>query len=345
MASPRNRSGPSSRCRVGRRDRSGARFSEERAKLPLYLHSSIRSTLLDSPLIDLGTDAFGRGHMVLLIRDLMFRHGGEGLYRLMKGLDNFDQEIGDAFEKYVGRVLGCFEERVSLHAGKALKKLVSGKSCDFLMELPGEIVLVETKAVSFTKTVLTEKSVKDETSTRRIAEGVRQLYATAHDLHSGKFDPLKVDREKPLLGVVVTFGDIPLVNLDWYFETFVMPLASPKLEPPVYPSPNLERRPVSMTVRTLEQLVMVCNSLKTTPLELHSKKAALHEALAGDWDTYLSGIVRGNQPANKSLPFMRPQTARMMVSLGVPPNVAEERIEGRERHVVPPPATESGSPG
>jgi hypothetical protein len=73
----------------------------------------------------------------------------------------------------VGRVLGCAQGLVSVHGEARLKKYAGGKCCDFHLELPGEILLDETKAVSFTKTVLTEKSIAEDTSTRRIAEGVR----------------------------------------------------------------------------------------------------------------------------------------------------------------------------
>jgi hypothetical protein len=308
----------------------GARFREERAKLPRYLHSSIRSALLETPLIAIGADAPWREGMVLMVRDLMFRHGGEALYRLMKGLDNFDQEIGDAVEGYVGRVLASFEGLVSLHGEEPLKTLVGGKCCDFLLELPGEILLVEVKAVSFIKTVLTENSVATDTSTRRIAEGIRQLYATAHELHTGRFETLGIDKTKPVMGIVVTLGDIPLVNTKWYFETFIMALASPKLEPPIYPSPNLARRPVSMTVRTLEQLVMVCSSLGRSLTGLYSDWCAQPELTVGDWDAYLNQIVRDNYHAVRSLPFIRPQTVELLVSLGVPPDIVEGRMDCRE---------------
>ncbi len=88
-------------------------------------------------------------------------------------------------------------------------------------------MLLETKAVSFVKTSLTDKSILEDTSTRQIAKGVQQLYATAHDIRTGKLDYLKFDKSKPLLGIVVTLGEIPLVNLDWYFDTSIMALAKP----------------------------------------------------------------------------------------------------------------------
>jgi len=135
-----------------------------------------------------------------------------------------------------------------------------------------------------------------------------------------------LDKSKPLLGIVVTLGEIPLVNLDWYFDTFVMALASPKLEPPVFPSENLTRRPISMSARTFEQLVMACNALKTSPVGLFEQKQTMHPALVGDWNTYLNQIVRNNQNEIRSLPFMRPQTARLMVSLGVPEDKVEETV-------------------
>lgn len=259
----------------------------------------------------------------------MFRHVIEGLYRLMRGFDGFSQEIGDAVESYVERLLTCYDNRVAFFGEQHLKPLASGKSCDFLLELANEIILLETKAVGFTKTVLTENSIKDDTSTRRVAEGVTQIYTTAHNLHAGRFDTLGIDKSKPLLGIVVTLGDIPLVNSDWYFDTFIMTLANPKLSSPIFPSPNLSLKPVAMTVRTLEQLVMLCNSLRTSPLKLHAEKGTFPILAVGDWDTYLSHKVRDNQPAITSLPFMRPQTANILLSLGVPIDEVEKTVGSR----------------
>ncbi len=307
----------------------GQRYREERSKLPPYLHSSIRSALLETPLIRMELDITGRETFILLIRDLLFRHVIEGLYRLMRAFDGFDQELGKTFETYVGRLLECFENRVALFGEQQLKRLASGKSCDFLLELPDEIVLVETKAVSFTKNVLTENSIKDETSTRRVADAVTQIYSTAHDLHAGRYDGLGIDKSKPLLGIVVTLGDIPLVNSDWYFDSFIMTLASPRLSPPIIPSVNLSYRPVSMTVRTLEQLVMICNALKTSPLKVNTEKNTLPMMAVGDWDAYLSNMVKNNQAAITSLPFMRPQTANLLLSLGVPMNEVEKTVGSR----------------
>lgn len=307
----------------------GDRFRAERKNLPLYLHSCIRSVLLEAPLIAVGPDLYGREHMVLLLRDLLFRLGNDGLYRLMKGLDRFDSEIGDGFEAYVGRVLGCLTNKTAILGEAELKRATSGKSCDFLLDLPDAIVLLETKAVSFVKNSLTEKSILEETSTRQIAKGVQQLYATAHDLKSGKLNHFNLDPTKPLLGIVVTLGEIPLVNLDWYFDTFIMALASPKLEPPIFPSENLTRRPISLSIRTFEQLVMVCNALKTTPVTLFDQKQSLPIAEVGDWSTYINHIVRDNQEAIEGLPFMRPQMTRLMVALGVPEDRAEENLVRR----------------
>ncbi len=307
----------------------GRRFREERVKLPRYLHSSIRSALLDTPLIKMGPGADGSESFVLLVRDLMFRHVIEGLYRLMREFDGFSQDIGDTVQTYAERLLTCYDNRVALFGEQDLKPLVSGKSCDFLLELADEIVLLEVKAVGFTKTVLTENSIKDDTSTRRVADGVTQIYATAHDLHMGRLDALGIDKSKPVFGIVVTLGDIPLVNADWYFETFIMTLANPKLSPPIFPSPNLSSRPVAMTVRTLEQLVMLCNGLRLSPLRLHTEKNALPMLAVGDWDTYLSNMIKGNQSAITSLPFMRPQTANLLLSLGVPIDEVEKTVGSR----------------
>jgi hypothetical protein len=52
----------------------------------------------------------------------------------------------------------------------------------------------------------------------------------------------------------------------------------------------------------------------------------MHPASVGDWNTYLNQIVRDNQNEIRSLPFVRPQIARLMVSLGVPEDKVEETV-------------------
>ena len=260
----------------------------------------------------------------------MFRHMGDGLYRHMKGLDGFPEEFGYAFESYVGRVLRSFHEIVGIYDEAHLMCLASNKSCDYLVELTDMILLVETKAVSFVKTVLTEKSVSEDSSTRRIAEGIRQLYATARDLEIGKYDSLNIDKSKPLLGVVVTFGDVPLVNSKWYFDTFILSHATRKLEQPIYPSELLTRRTFSVSVRTLEQLVIVCNSKPTSPLHLYDEKTKHSDISIGDWDTWISHMLNAmHEEQVEPLPFTRPQTANLLTSMGVPPEMTEKSIGSR----------------
>lgn len=94
------------------------------------------------------------------IGDLVSRHAIEGIYRLKKEFDEFHQKLGKAFERYTRQVLECLYDRVALVVSEQLKRLASGKSRDFLLELPDQINLIEAKSVAFIKTLLTTKPLR-----------------------------------------------------------------------------------------------------------------------------------------------------------------------------------------
>jgi hypothetical protein len=291
----------------------GDRFRSLREQTKPQFHSLIRSVFLGFPLMAFGDGTFLAPHWQLLLR-----HSRHGLYTAIKALPSFGKEFGSSVQQYVGQVLACAHYTVHMLRSSELEERSPGKSCDYLIEFPESILLVESKATSFAAERLVEQAILQDGSTGKIADGIEQLYTTAHDLGSGVFRPLGIDDSKPVIGVVVTFGEIPFANSDWYLNTFILTRAESKLKQPIYPSPNMQRVPIVMSISTLELLVMAMNSLGASLLSLCQEKDALPYITVGDWDTFLTQKLRPNESSFEPLPFIAPNCDAFFKCMGIP---------------------------
>ena len=290
----------------------GRRFKEARPPGREYFYSSVRSAFLETPFIRLDDE-----RMLAPLTNLIFRHSGHGLYWRMREIAEFEDEIGPNFERYVRRVLESIESRVSILDSGTLERCSPGRSCDFVVVLNDEILFVECKATWSTARDLTENALDKDTSNRKIADGIVQIYTTAYETDAGTFDALGVPRDKPAIGVVVTLGDLVYANSQWFFERFVVAKAYPKLKEPVYPSAKLPRPPIALSVGALERLVVACNSIPTTPTRLLREKEETSYLVEGDWDQFLNRRLRESAAPIAELEFQRESTERLKQSLGI----------------------------
>lgn len=289
----------------------GKRFTELRESLKPQCHSLIRSVFLEAPIID-----FGGGNMLAPQPSLVLRHSGHGLYRLLRDLPHFDSEFGDSFERYVGQVLRSTTGHLRCLDKRQLEKVSPGKSCDFLVELPDAVLLAEAKAVTFTANLLTENAIVRDNSTAKVAKAIEQIYTTAHELRQGALTTVSVPPTKPILGVVVTYGDLPLANSLWYFNNFFLKRAESKLKPPIYPSTAMERLPIVMPIHVLELFVVALNHLGLSVSGLCEEKESQPYLKVGDWNTFLAAKLRESQKADLQLALAREQLVRFLESLG-----------------------------
>ncbi len=274
----------------------GKEFKRIRSKTRPQFHSLIRTIFLDKPLIDFG-------HEVCCPKpSLMFRHSNEGLHKLLKDSSElkkeFGKEFGRSFENYIFTLLALFYDKVNLLNGKELEKKSPGKSCDFLLETKDCIILVECKTVRFNARILTENIIADDGSTTRVVSGLEQLYTTARDLENGVFPFSDVDNSKPTLGIVVTYGDIPFVNKDWYFETFFESKSKTDFDSSIYPSKKLSRRPIVLSVSGLEKFITVLNNAQASPLGLCERKNDKSYNEVGDWNIFLNSELKSLEKSN-----------------------------------------------
>jgi hypothetical protein len=297
----------------------GDEFWELRKRTKPQFHSLIRSIFLKFPIVALADNTYLAPHWQIVLR-----HSGQGLYSAIKALPSFGKEFGRSVQRYIGKLLACADRKMRLVTNSELEKHSPGKSCDYLLEFADCVLLLESKATSFVAQHLTENAILNDGSTGKIAEGIEQLYTTAHDLRSGVFQAFGIDRDKPVIGIVATFGDIPFANSDWYFKTFVLPRAGSKLQQPIFPSVNMSRAPIVMTLGTLELLVTVLNSRLTSMTALCDEKDALPYITVGDWDAFLREKVSSNQSNLLPLPFVTENCTAFFTAMGIPPSAMPE---------------------
>ncbi|MCF7955694.1 MAG: hypothetical protein K9M75_07835 [Phycisphaerae bacterium] len=261
-------------------------YFDTRKEIDPAYHFLIRSLFLRKPIINLGN-----GEMISPNPDLILTNSSVNLHKLVSSIPGHHASISDSFESYVQNLLDCLNNKEKIVSSDELemiaKKATGGKSCDYLIETDDSIILIECKATTFSARMFTDNAILKNNSTTKIAQALVQLYTTANDIYNGVFEDNGIDKNKPVIGIVVTLGEIPLVNSEWYFNNFILERANSKLKSPIFPSINMDRQPISMSIESFEKLITISNNTLTSILEIYDKKKNEGYAVHGDWNTYL----------------------------------------------------------
>lgn len=286
-------------------------FKSLRRDIEPAFHFLIQPVLMHKPIID-----FENGKMIAPAPDLILLYSGQGMLDLLSRIKGYDIYLSKSFEAYIMQLLSCLKRKNKILSNNQLERMTDGKSCDFLIETDSEILLVECKATTFTARMFTDNAILKNNSTGKIAEGLVQIYTSAYDLDKGVFDSLSIDKKKKVVGIVVTLGEIPLANLDWYINSFIMVRAETekKLTSPIYPSRLMQDRPITMSVDTFENLIVIMNNTGLSMIDLYTQKEKEGVARAGDWNTFLRQNLKSSY---EELPFVQKNNSLFYESMGV----------------------------
>ena len=247
-------------------------------------HFLIKSIFLDRPIIDLED-----GHMIAPKPELMFLNSQEKLFELVSSIKGFHKPMSGSFETYTKDLLNGLSSKVGVYTEKILKRLSGGsKSCDFIVETHSEIIFIECKATTYSAKLFTDNAILRNNSTSKIAKGIVQLYTSALNLSEGMFDSLNIDIGKPKIGIVVTLGEIPLVNTNWYFDNFIMESVKEKVD-------SLEvmfYRPIAISIDGLESLITILSNSEANIQDLFDQKEKDGGEAVGDWGAFLQNNIR-----------------------------------------------------
>jgi len=267
----------------------GTSFRTKRIDTKPHLHGLLRSEFLETPLLRIDGE-----HYLAPVPPLLLRHSGHGLCHRMRKppLPSFHKEFGPAFNRCVHHLAVQSRDSLRLVPEKDVEKRATGKSCDLILELPDCLLAVECKATAVSADYTTMPALRADNSTTKIRDAHVQLYSTAHDIQCGRYDDLGVSNVKPVVGIVVTWDTIPLANSDWYRKSILRPEGITSLVPPIFPSENMTRRPIVISLATFESLVECLNSKPVTMLGLCAEWELLPFWRDGDWDRFLANKLK-----------------------------------------------------
>ncbi len=262
----------------------GTDYRELRARPGFLGHDPALPTLFqERPLL-----RTPEGPFIAVHRPLVFARGLEGPYDISMASGHwgevFGKEFGTIFERYVGNVL-AYLPGVPVFSERQMRRYTERKICDYLVVGEDFVLLIECKATKYSSTLVTETAVKQDNSTRKLAEATDQLCSTADLVRGGGLRDLIGDvAGKAFLATIVTFRPIYQVNDDAYWAEAIVPLA--KVSGEADWQGRFTFRPQVMAVGELERLVLIAAKGEAMPLALFDELLAGH-APPPDWESFL----------------------------------------------------------
>lgn len=287
------------------------RYIDIRKHLPNEFHFLIRSIFTERPILELNQNA-----MIAPIPELIIRNIGKGLITLFEQIDKDGYYLGQSFERYTESILKCLKTSLKLYTKNELERQPEGqKNCDFLIITPTENILLECKAIDFRVRTLTEKAISNSSATTRIIGAIEQLSNTYNNIKTGQFNLNGLDNTKPFVGIIVTLGEFPGFNTDWFFEK-VIPSNNTKNKTKDRVRSFLQsNRPVVLSIDCLEELVMYLNSCSQSLIDLYDFKTKQDYFMTGDWDAFLSNKLKEIEIV-ENIDFVDESVTQMYKELG-----------------------------
>lgn len=288
------------------------KYTTSREKINREFHFLIRSCFLERPILRLPDN-----RLIAPIPELIFRHAGYGLHQCFEDIDKHKRCIGDSFQSYVGNVLNCLKSKKELFDNNDIEKVADGeKSCDFILSTIHENILVECKATLFTVNILTQNAITKSTSTTHICRGFEQVDRTVDLINQGIFES-KIDKSKPCIGIIVTLGEIPAANSEWYFKEIIPSNVVGKKGFAAEFFKKTGRNPMIISINALENLIMYINSTNKSLLSIYDEKNGQSEIVVGDWETFLGNKISESKNV-EPLAFVESVMTKFDKSLGLP---------------------------
>ncbi|MCK2032199.1 nuclease-related domain-containing protein [Microbacterium sp. KSW4-4] len=125
--------------------------------------------------------------------------------------DAFRRDAGQLFEQYVGRQLREIEGAQVLPEKNFGPKKERAKSIDWFVVLPDVVLLIECKVMAPDR-FLQEGFGSVERAHGRLNKPILQINRTAQALARGDVDLAAIPRDRPVVALIVTFGNFVIAN-------------------------------------------------------------------------------------------------------------------------------------
>jgi len=278
-----------------------------------YLRLFARSSFFDFPFIRF-SNTYINPHPNLLS---YLVH--ERIYKMLSDIsfNEFQTAFGKTFEEYVDMLLNDLTDVRILREDEIKHEynLSREEVCDFIIEFPDCLLLIEVKAVQYTKRILNIDLLISANSSKKIAKAHDQLFSICEAI-----SPINK------LAICVTFGQMYFPNLDIYYQNVIIPNMNSNIQEVknllVYP-------PQTFSIDEFEEFIAIIKFHKMSPIKLFDEMNNARSKEAQSWHTFLYNKYRSEIDSFKTI--LSKKYFEFFKEQGViPPDFAYNKYENSE---------------
>jgi hypothetical protein len=246
---------------------------------------------------------------------LLSRLATQGTYELAKDLPSFSDEFACSFEADTLAILSEFHRLRRVIRGSELEQIFKdqnlGKSCDLVAAFDDCVLLIECKATTYRARLVTPNAIRNDNSATKVRAGITQLTSTARAIRNGALMSRDISAQKPIVGCICTFGELPYANSEFYWQDVVSADSDFGDNPAVLDLSHFARRPLILSSHEFEFMIAAMRAGERPLLDLLAGK---HDDLRiGNWGQYFSKVFR--DAGGKPLKVTDESVRRMFVDL------------------------------
>ena len=192
--------------------------------------------------------------------------------------NKFQSSFGETFEEYIEMLLSDLGDVKILNEDEIKEEyhLHDKEVCDFLLEFPDCFLLLEVKAVQYTKRILSLDTLISANSSKKIAKAYVQFSSTGNAIEKESL--------KSKLTFCITFGQMYYPNLDIFYQNVINPNMNLEIEEV---GRLFNYLPQTFSIDEFEELIAIIISEQISPMKLFNEMNDAKVLKLQGWHTFL----------------------------------------------------------
>lgn len=289
----------------------GKNFLQKREQIDEKYHPHIRSPFIRRPFI-----ALKDGQYNCPFPGPAYRSMFSELYEVAKEqCPSFQRAFSPAMESIVKQTIECMPGVNRIYTSVEIEAATNEKSCDFIFEGDNFTAFIECKAASFNRDLLMPSTVRTDNSTLKIQKAHKQLAESVRQYKANGLGGLVKPRDVELIGITITYGDIPSSNASWYYDQFIRENICKELGEDATRLFAHTEVPINLSLEVFQVLTVYLRSKKWTLIQSIKKYCERPYVVNGEMKTFLNAEMAELDDPDAGLPFVRANVASGFRSL------------------------------
>lgn len=206
--------------------------------------------------------------------------------------NEFYSDFGNTFENYVKSLLSDLDHVIISNENETRSKynISNGEICDFVVEFSDCFLLIETKAIQFTRRIVNLEYLAKSNSSKKISKAYNQLLSTTKSIHK--------KANKPIYALCITFGQLFFPNQEIYVNTVIIPNIDKSLLKFV---DHLSMPIQTLSIDAFEMLLEIIEYNNFSPLELFTSHIKINPQVFQFFEALLSPLYSSIEKTHNSI--------------------------------------------